>query len=556
MPLAKLTIEEMQKLAISRNGKCLSSKYINNETDLEWECEEGHIWPAPPKRIKASSWCKQCRDTGIFFLRKAQAYAKEKGGKCISKKYLNANLPLEWKCDCGYHWKARYRDLKYYDRWCRKCAGINDYTIEDMQEVAISKGGECLSKEYIRGRNKLLWRCVENHEWPAAAEHIIAGSWCPECAGKKKYTIEKVKEFVEKYGGECLSKEYKDALSNLKFKCKKGHVFDKCFSHIKNNGLWCPECNGTFRYTIDDIQEIAKRRGGKCLSNIYINQKTNIELECSKRHKWKNSAGNIIQGQWCKKCAGLEKKTIHDMDLLAEVKGGKCLSIYYKGNKYKLTWQCADGHIWKAKPNDIVCGSWCSKCNINFNEEKCRFILEHLLDTKFPKASNFLKSKNSYKKNIALELDGYSPHLNLAFEYNGRQHYEYTPFFHKESSDFEYQKERDCLKREACKKRGINLLTIPYTENRNLVLYIKEFLNRNRIETSIDISEIDFSKFNPSKQRIKKLSDIAELRSGKLISKVYNNPFEKLVWECENNHLFLRSANDVKNNNCWCTECN
>ncbi|WP_299249468.1 hypothetical protein [uncultured Aquimarina sp.] len=246
------------------------------------------------------------------------------------------------------------------------------------------------------------------------------------------------------------------------------------------------------------------------------------------------------------------------MDKFAHSKGGKCISIFYKNNKQKLTWKCADGHIWEARPNDVISGnSWCNKCNINYTEEKCRFILEQLLDVKFPQKFRFLKGiKNSLDKNISLDLDGYSSELNVAFEYNGEQHYKYIPHFHRNIDSFEFQKERDELKKIACNKVGIHLLIIPYTEKRNLPLYINKLLLENNLLPKISPKEIDFSIFNPSKQKIKELNGIAKLKGGLLISEIYNDPFEKMTWECAKGHLFLRSANEIKNGDCWCQQCN
>ena len=42
----KSTIEEMQKLAEERGGKCLSKKYRNRYSKLTWQCKEGHQWDA------------------------------------------------------------------------------------------------------------------------------------------------------------------------------------------------------------------------------------------------------------------------------------------------------------------------------------------------------------------------------------------------------------------------------------------------------------------------------------------------------------------------------
>ena len=49
-------------------------------------------------------------------------------------------------------------------------------------------------------------------------------------------------------------------------------------------------------------------------------------------------------------------------------------------------------------------------------------------------------------------------------EYNGKQHYVYTPYFHRGGeNEFQEQVERDNLKRRVCKKLGILLIEIPYT---------------------------------------------------------------------------------------------
>jgi len=63
-----------------------------------------------------------------------------------------------------------------------------------------------------------------------------------------------------------------------------------------------------------------------------------------------------------------------------------------------------------------------------------------------------------------MELDMYNKELGIACEYNGKQHYEYVPYFHRGGeSDFIAQRERDNLKRRVCRKLGIFLIEIPYT---------------------------------------------------------------------------------------------
>lgn len=93
-------------------------------------------------------------------------------------------------------------------------------------------------------------------------------------------------------------------------------------------------------------------------------------------------------------------------------------------------------------------------------ENRCRSILEKYFKKPFIKIRpDFLKYKNGNN----LELDMYNDELKIACEYNGAQHYKYSPFFHKTYQDFINQQERDKFKIEQCKLLNIKLITIPYT---------------------------------------------------------------------------------------------
>ena len=55
-------------------------------------------------------------------------------------------------------------------------------TIEDVKELAESRGGQCLSAESGNVNEKLRWKCGFGHEWEATKRLVQAGHWCPECA--------------------------------------------------------------------------------------------------------------------------------------------------------------------------------------------------------------------------------------------------------------------------------------------------------------------------------------------------------------------------------------
>ncbi len=81
------------------------------------------------------------------------------------------------------------------------------YNIEMMQEFAISRGGRCLSKSYKNGSTLMKWQCKMGHVWENKYYNMKKGSWCPICRKiRLGQTIEEMQDLAKKNGGECLSK--------------------------------------------------------------------------------------------------------------------------------------------------------------------------------------------------------------------------------------------------------------------------------------------------------------------------------------------------------------
>ncbi len=172
-----------------------------------------------------------------------------------------------------------------------------------------------------------------------------------------------MKQIAEKHNGKCLSPTYTDAHTKLLWKCSEGHRWEAIPAIIKR-GTWCPECYyNKIKVTLKEMQQIAEKRGGKCLSQSCNGSRTKLLWECSEGHRWKATAANIKHGNWCHKCYynGM-KLTIEEMQQIAEQRGGKCLSKEYVNAKTKLLWECSKNHIWRATPSTIKAGKWCPAC--------------------------------------------------------------------------------------------------------------------------------------------------------------------------------------------------
>jgi hypothetical protein len=100
--------------------------------------------------------------------------------------------------------------------------------------------------------------------------------------------------------------------------------------------------------------------------------------------------------------------------------------------------------------------------NCSKSEKCCRSFFERHYGVPFKSTRSLPFLKNPETGRI-LELDGYNEKLKVAFEYNGRQHYEWPNHTNQTEEDFIQQKRRDMFKREQCDKNGIFLITVPYT---------------------------------------------------------------------------------------------
>lgn len=237
-----LTIEQMQEVAATHGGRCLSTRYGNSITPLEWECARGHRWLALPTNVTRGSWCRACavqlRRTPLAEI---QRKAGARGGRCLSTEYVNAHTPLLFECAAGHRWTTTYTYVRE-GSWCPACFhNRHRGTIEEMRALAASHGGECLSQTYEDQMQPLRWRCAAGHEWESTA-HTTKQHWCKRCYHeRRRHGIEKMREVAASRGGRCLSDEYRSAKHPLEWQCRLGHIWSTK-PLLVLRGCWCPLC--------------------------------------------------------------------------------------------------------------------------------------------------------------------------------------------------------------------------------------------------------------------------------------------------------------------------
>lgn len=358
---APKTIDDMRELAQTHGGKCLSASYRNSTTKLLWRCAEKHEWWATPGSLKSVGWCPHCAGRRVrLTIDDARATAQQNGGECLSKKYVRDRDPLRWKCGQGHVWKAAYASVRQ-GTWCPRCAGTMLGTLKEMKAVARARGGECLSTEYVNSVAPLRWRCAEGHEWQATAQAVKNRTWCPQCGGTARRTLEEMKALAEERGGECLSREYENARTKLRWRCAEGHEWRAAPIWLKYQGTWCPYCAGKVKHTLEEMKALALERGGECLSTAYENTRSALRWRCRRGHEWDALPANIIRGTWCSICANERKGLNHRARHAAQRQGGRAL-VRAESLTDRVRWQCAEGHEFGAQLQRVLNGAWCPKC--------------------------------------------------------------------------------------------------------------------------------------------------------------------------------------------------
>jgi hypothetical protein len=312
----EVSIEDMHRIANERGGKCLSDVYRNMRSKLDWECAHGHRWKATPERISLGRWCREC-----------SAGLGERICRAFFEQLFHSSFP------------------KVYPPWLMGNKGrrleLDGYS-EDLNLAFEHQGLQHYKRVKYFHQTRALseQKTIDEYKDRICSEHGVVLIPVPQIP--TLLPIDQVAEYIK---SECIN---------------KGVPLP---SFVENTTVDLTKAYTTTRTMegLQEMNEIAKSRGGKCLSQVYVNYSTKLLFKCSKGHTWPTTPGSIKAGSWCPRCAG-RHKTIEDMRELAESRGGRCLSDAYINAKTKLIWECSEGHAWPALPHSIQRGTWCPTC--------------------------------------------------------------------------------------------------------------------------------------------------------------------------------------------------
>jgi len=278
----KKTMSDIRVLEKEKNITCLSEKYINVRTKMLWKCNVcEYEWLSVYTSIRRCSGCPECNSIKNT-LDDAQRLAISKGGECKSIEYINAHTKMYWKCNkCMYEWMASYHSVRRVS-WCPQCPDKVKNTLDDAQRLAISRDGVCKSTEYVRAHDKLHWQCDKcRHEWMATYTNVQKGHWCPNCsAGKAQRKLVDILQGLYPREEVCSGYRGFDWLYNKKTKGKQ------------EIDIWIPHLKLAIEY--DGIQHFRPTRfGGMSTERAEENFKYTVKSDRRKDRVIKENKSDV-----------------------------------------------------------------------------------------------------------------------------------------------------------------------------------------------------------------------------------------------------------------------
>lgn len=105
---------------------------------------------------------------------------------------------------------------------------------------------------------------------------------------------------------------------------------------------------------------------GIVMLDDYVRQTVKARFQCRCGHVWAARPNNVLWGKGCPKCGRLSaaKKKRLPKETVRERLAGRGISLVgeYVGTQTRALFKCSKGHTWEAVPSSVLRGSGCPQC--------------------------------------------------------------------------------------------------------------------------------------------------------------------------------------------------
>jgi hypothetical protein len=318
-------LARLRAAAKRRGGACINRRYEGVQAAYQFQCASGHTWHTRGASVLyRGTWCPHCPRPKPRLLsdglKRLQAAAAKHGGRCLSQQFLGTAAKHRFECAKGHVWEGSASGVLHVGGWCRHCAYErlrSEDGLQRLRAAAHERGGRCLAERYEGILASYVFQCAEGHTWQTRGGRVLRGTWCPACgcarireAHLHADGLEQLRAKAAFRGGVCLDEAYLGTAHRYRFRCAKGHEWVADGGGILG-GRWCMWCGiDAQRCTIEDARQVARERGGECLSERYVNARSHLTWQCHRGHVWRANFDNVRnKGRWCPDCAALNRIT-------------------------------------------------------------------------------------------------------------------------------------------------------------------------------------------------------------------------------------------------------
>jgi hypothetical protein len=365
----------------------------------------------------------------------------------------------------------------------------SDY-LKMMQDIAVSYNGKLLSNKWIGSKKKYLFETNDGKQFQRSYKTLKELGWLkPRYVPPKVDQLDDLKTIAELNKGELLSNTWNGCEAKYEFKHHLGEVFE-AYAHRILRGKWPKKLN-KYRdknYFLNDMKNLALKRGGILLSNTYINRLTKYKFRDAYDEEFEMSYGMLKAGNW-------------------------------NGN---------NGYI---------------------SEPIVKQALNHLYNSQFIKTKKVL-TKELIGRDNPLELDGYCKELKIAFEYQGHpSHWDENYKLYEKVHARDVIKQEICKKLGIVlilvpvfkKARDIWI-------DEEVIKHIKQAINIAYKESNLPLPNlnnnnflIDFKKISSTRESFQSLKNLVEASNGKLLTKKWHGSDYKYEFQFDTGEVFFRS---------------
>ncbi len=309
-------------------------------------------------------------------LKEINSFVKNIGGRCISTKYTNNEAPLEFICKNGHKFQESWSDVQFSMRWCKECSP-NRYIGETLSRMILEHYlATTLPSVYLPEMNGLQLDGYST-ELKIAFEyqgyqHAEKKNHFHKEEERHKAQLKRDKEKKELCIQNGITLIEISEFKSIK-KSRVPQFVDQILNTLKSlniEHLELPfevDLERLYQGRDSTLYEVARNivmATGFKIQN-YIGSESEHEIVCDRGHQFRKLLSVVIKsGPTCPFCK--EEKTFETLAKSIQDRGGKLNDTHLKpkGLAENYIWTCERGHENQTKGYYIIGGNWCSKCQI------------------------------------------------------------------------------------------------------------------------------------------------------------------------------------------------